>query len=66
MANSNKTYFCSYCKKTSEIVKVEQHEVAYYSLDLSTDQWEDFAGDRTVESQKFYCVNCDKRVEIVD
>jgi len=66
MSSNKKNYFCPCCKKTSEIIKVKQYEIVYYSLDLSTNQWEDFAGDRTVKLQSFYCINCSKRITFED
>jgi len=57
-----KTYICKYCKKMSEVIGVIQMELHYYSLDISTNQWEDFHGDESVESQEFFCVNCNKKI----
>lgn len=55
-----KTYTCIYCKKSSEIIGVVQEETHYYSVNLKTEQWEDFHGDEAVESQKLFCIFCKK------
>lgn len=53
-------YTCSHCKQQNEVVGVVQKETHYYSVNLSTKQWEDFDGDESVDSQEFFCVNCKK------
>lgn len=65
MKNNNeqsKMYTCAYCKKTSETVGVVQEEKNYYFLDINTNQLEDFHGDGNVESQEFFCVHCNKKI----
>jgi hypothetical protein len=57
-----KIYKCPYCKKESEIVGIMQKEEHYYSLNLCTGQWEDFHGDESVKSQKFFCISCNKKI----
>ena len=67
MKNSNKQskiYTCIYCKKTSETIGVVQIESHYYSLDINTNQLEDFHGDESVESQKFFCLYCNKKINL--
>lgn len=56
----NKKYNCKNCKKINESVGIVQTEKHYYSLDLSTKQWRDFHGDDICESQKLFCLNCEK------
>lgn len=65
MKNNNKQskiYTCKYCKKMGEIIGVFQVETHYYSLDISTNQLEDFHGDGDVKSQKFFCVHRKKEI----
>ena len=57
-----KKCFCNNCKKTSEIIGIIQKEIHYYSFTLSTNQMEDFHGDESVESQSFFCLNCNKKL----
>lgn len=51
-----------YCKEMSEVVGIIQTERHYYSFDISTNQLEDFHGDQSVESQEFFCLNCNKKI----
>lgn len=65
MATNNKqpkTYACAHCKKASKIIGIVQTELRYYSLNLSTNQWEDFDGDEEVKAQELFCVNCNKKI----
>lgn len=57
-----KKYTCVYCKKINETVGIVQKETRYYSVSLRTGQWEDFHGDESVESQKLFCLNCNKKI----
>lgn len=45
-----------------EIVGIVQEETHYYSFDINTNQLEDFHGDGSVESQEFFCVHCNKKI----
>lgn len=56
----NKKYTCKNCKQTNKNVGIVQIEKHYYSLDLNTKQWKDFHGDDNCESQKLFCLNCEK------
>lgn len=56
-------YTCIYCREAGDVVGVVQTELRYYSLNLNTDQWEDFHGDESVESQEFFCINCKKKIK---
>ncbi len=58
-----KDYTCPHCKITYNIIGVIQKETHYYSYYIDTDQLEDFDGDESVESQKYFCLNCDKEVD---
>jgi hypothetical protein len=60
----SKIYTCKYCKKTSENIGIIQTELNYYSFNLNTNQWKDFHGDGSVKSQKFFCLNCNKKYRI--
>lgn len=51
---------CSYCKKIHTTIGIVQKETNYYSVDLTTQQWEDFHGDGSVETQEFFCISCNK------
>ena len=65
MKNNNKQskiYTCKYCKKVGEIIGVVQAETRYYSFNINTNQLEDFHGDGDVESQEFFCVHCNKKI----
>ncbi|MBU4579433.1 hypothetical protein KKB43_00260 [Patescibacteria group bacterium] len=65
MKNNNKQskmYTCIYCKNIGETVGVIQKETHYYSLDINTNQFEDFHGDESVEAQEFFCVHCNKKI----
>ncbi|MFA5386728.1 MAG: hypothetical protein WC297_03640 [Candidatus Paceibacterota bacterium] len=64
MANNqqSKIHTCTHCKKTSEIVGVMQTESHYYSLNINTNQLEDFHGDEVVQSQEFFCINCKQKI----
>ena len=75
MKNNNKQSkipTCTYCKKMGEIIGVAQAETHYYSLNINTNQLEDFHGDGDVESQKFFVciarkkliIGCKKFVEV--
>jgi hypothetical protein len=57
-----KTYMCLHCKKKSEIVGIVQRELRYYSLNLETNQWEDFHGNESVEMQELFCINCREKI----
>jgi len=57
-----KIYTCAGCNKKSEVIGIEQKETHYYSMNLSTNQMEDFHGDESVESQKFFCIGCNKKI----
>lgn len=57
---NTKEYFCTYCKKSSEILLIEQSESNYYHYYLETDQLEDVHGAGEVHDQKYLCVNCEK------
>ena len=57
-----KIYNCTYCEDISEIVGIVQTELHYYSVDLSTNQWEDFHGDESVASQRYFCINCSQTI----
>jgi hypothetical protein len=46
----------------NEIIGVVQLETHYYSLNLNTNQMEDFHGDERVESQKFFCLDYNKKI----
>lgn len=56
--NKIKNYFCCNCKQTSHTVGVTQKETHYYSIDLETNDWEDFHGSEDAQSQDFFCINC--------
>ena len=62
-SNKSKKYTCIHCKGESEIVGVVQTERHHYSVDLSTSQWSDFHGDEDVESQEFFCIRCNKKID---
>ncbi|MFA5751066.1 MAG: hypothetical protein WCX79_02665 [Candidatus Paceibacterota bacterium] len=55
-------YTCKNCKQINERVGVVQIEKHYYSFDLDTKQLKDFHGDDSCESQKFFCLNCEKTI----
>ena len=57
-----KIFTCAGCNKKSEVIGVVQKETHYYSMNLSTNQMEDFHGDESAESQKFFCINCNKKI----
>lgn len=57
-----KIFTCKKCNKNSEVIGVVQKEENYYSLNLSTNQWEDFHGDESVESQNYFCLNCQAKI----
>ena len=61
-SKQSKIYTCTYCKKMGEIIDVVQAETHYYSLNINTNQLEDFHGDGDVKSQKFFCVHCKKEI----
>lgn len=66
MKNSTKqpkAYTCKVCKETSDSVGIAQKEVHYYRMYLDTKQWEDFFGSDDVESEEFFCVNCNKKID---
>lgn len=58
----SKMHTCKYCKKISEVVGIIQRETHYYSFNLETRQMEDFHGDESVESQKFFCISCNRKI----
>ncbi len=58
----NKKCFCSNRKETSGAVGVVQKETHYYSFYFNTSQWEDFHGDESIESQSFFCLKCNKKL----
>jgi hypothetical protein len=58
----NKNIFCNNCKEIGEVIGVIQKETHYYSFFLNTNQWEDFHGDESTESQSFFCTNCGKKL----
>lgn len=57
-------YTCRHCKNTSDVIGVVQTEVNYYSLNLETNQLDDFHGDGTVELQKFFCLACKIKINV--
>ena len=57
-----KKCFCNNCKETNESIGIIQKETHYYSFYLNTNQMEDFHGDESVESQSFFCLNCNKKL----
>lgn len=59
----SKIHICKYCKNTSEVVGIIQKETHYYSFDLETRQRNDFHGDESVESQEFFCINCNGKID---
>jgi len=59
-----KIYTCKYCKNTAENVGISTKESRYYSFDLNTNQWEDFHGNERVDSQEYFCVNCNKKIDV--
>lgn len=60
--NKLKTYTCKYCRNTNESIGIIQLESHFYSVNLSTEQWKDFHGDENVESQEFFCLDCNKKI----
>jgi hypothetical protein len=58
-----KKYVCKFCKIQSEIVGIAQKEERFYKYYLDTKQWEDFSGSENVESQKLFCINCNKTIK---
>lgn len=61
----NRIYTCTNCKETGEVIGVAQTELNYYSMNLNTNQWEDFHGDGDVKSQRLFCVHCNKNMDLV-
>ena len=59
-----KKYHCKHCKNSSEKIGVVQKETRYYSLNLETNQMEDFHGDESVELQEFFCSNCNENISL--
>lgn len=57
--NKIKNYFCDNCKQTSEKIGITQKEINIYSLDLETRDRRDLYGGESVESQDFFCINCE-------
>jgi hypothetical protein len=58
-----KIYTCKFCKAQSEAVGIVQKEKHFYEYYLQTKQWEDFHGSESVESQKIFCLNCNKPIK---
>jgi hypothetical protein len=56
-------YTCKFCKTQSEAIGIVQTEEHFYKYDLNTKQWSDFHGDDSVESQKLFCLNCNKEIK---
>lgn len=61
-SKKTRTYICPHCKVKSETIIILQKETHYYSINLKTNQWEDFQGDESVELQRFFCINCQKNI----
>jgi len=57
-----KTYACKYCKYISESIGISTIESHYYSFYINTDQWKDFYGSESIDSQKYFCINCNKKI----
>lgn len=63
MAEQIKKYVCKYCKTKRDVIGVAQKEENFYKYYLDTKQWGDFHGDKSVESQKLFCLNCNKEIK---
>ena len=57
-----KTYTCKFCKNTTEVIGIFAKESHCYSFNLNTKQWEDFHGSESVDSQEYFCINCNKKI----
>lgn len=59
------SFICQHCTKNSETIGVTRTESRDYIINISTNQWEDF-GEEEVESQKYFCVHCEKKINYKD
>lgn len=59
-----KTYTCEHCKNTTGNIGISTKESHYYSFDLNTKQWKDFHGSESIDSQEYFCVSCNKKIDI--
>lgn len=57
-----KIYTCKYCKNIAENIGISTIESHSYSFDLNTKQWEDFHGSESMESQEYFCISCNKKI----
>lgn len=57
-----KTYTCKYCKNMAENIGIYTKESHCYSFNLSTKQWKDFHGSESIDSQEYFCMNCNKKI----
>jgi hypothetical protein len=58
-----KKYVCKFCKMRSGAIGIVQKEEHFYEYYLDTKQWEDFCGSESAESQKLFCLNCNKPIK---
>ena len=58
-------FVCPHCKTSSDTIGITRSESCDYIINLQTGQWEDF-GEEDVESQKYFCVQCEKNVRFVE
>ena len=59
-----KIYTCKYCKNTTENIGISTKESRCYSFDLNTKQWKDFHRSESIDSQEYFCINCNKKINI--
>lgn len=58
----SKIYICKFCKDVNGKIGIFTQESHCYSFDLNTKQWEDFHGSENIDSQEYFCINCNKKI----
>jgi len=62
MKLSRSTYTCVYCNKIQDQIGIKRVEINYYYFLLETRQLEDFHGGESLESENYFCINCQAKI----
>lgn len=58
-----KVFICPHCKEEQTGFGVVRQETRFYSVFIETNQWEDEGEDADLDSEEYYCLSCDKKID---
>lgn len=59
----SKIFICPHCRKEQGGFGVVRQETHFYSVSIETSQWEDEGEDSDLDSEKYYCLSCEKQID---